>query len=641
MKATRIFLSDEWLFVMLMILLGPGFSQAQHWQWNTFMGSSGLDYGYSIAVDGSGNVYVAGDSYGTWGSPINAYAGRWDAFVAKLDNNGVLLWHTFLGSELDDEGRSIAVDGNGNVYVGGFSYATWGSPVNTYTGLWDAFAAKLDNSGALIWNTFLGSSTTDYAFSIVVDGSNNVYVAGSSGATWGMPVSSHAGNNDAYVAKLNDSGTLLWNTFLGSSANEVIQSIVIDGSGYVYLVGYGGANWGSPVNPHSGNGSIDAFAGQLNNSGTLLWNTFLGSEGTDFGHSIAVDYSGNLYLAGESDAAWGSPVNAYAGLWDAFATKLNNSGVMQWHTFQGSSGTDYGQSIAVDASGEVFLSGRSDATWGMPINSHAGGNDAYVAKLNNAGALQGNTFLGSSGTDWGQSIAVDAACEVYVSGRSDATWGVPINAHAGNQDAFITKLASDDLIPVELSGFSAASNGIVVNLSWSTATETENLGFHVYRSLAEGGEYFKITQQLIKGAGSSDQAHYYSYTDRDVQSGMTYYYKLADVDFNGNINFHGPISVTVAGVPSKYSLAQCYPNPFNPETAITFSIKEAGKVSLNIYNLQGQLIRSLVDEEKLAGSYSVIWNGTDDQGVRISSGTYLYTLKVNGFEETKKLTYMK
>ncbi len=198
------------------------------------------------------------------------------------------------------------------------------------------------------------------------------------------------------------------------------------------------------------------------------------------------------------------------------------------------------------------------------------------------------------------------------------------------------------LIPVELTSFSAQVVDNQVTLSWSTATETENLGFHIFRSMSESGDFSRITNELIKGAGSSDQAHRYSFTDKDVVVGNTYYYKLQDVDFNGNMAFHGPISVTVeASAPTKYELAQCYPNPFNPETAINFSIREAGKISLKIYNLQGQVIRTLVDGEKTAGSYSIMWNGTNDQGVRVSSGTYLYSLKVNGFEETKKLTVMK
>ena len=179
---------------------------------------------YAIAVDGSGNVYVSGDSPATWGSPVRAYTSDYDAFAAKLNSSGALTWNTFLGGSGDDGGCAIAVDGSGNVYVGGYSNATWGSPVRAFTpnGLNnDAFAAKLNSSGALTWNTFLGGSGGDSGRAIAVDGSGNVYVSGSSDATWGSPVRAFtAGDNDAFAAKLNSSGALNWNTFLGGSGND-------------------------------------------------------------------------------------------------------------------------------------------------------------------------------------------------------------------------------------------------------------------------------------------------------------------------------------------------------------------------------------------------------------------------------------
>ncbi len=199
----------------------------------------------------------------------------------------------------------------------------------------------------------------------------------------------------------------------------------------------------------------------------------------------------------------------------------------------------------------------------------------------------------------------------------------------------------DAPVPVELTSFLATIIDQHVRLTWSTATETENLGFHLFRSTNAEKDYQQITKELIKGSGSSAQAHAYSFTDRNVLPGQTYYYKLADVDYAGNMRFHGPISVTVEAVPASYSLSQNYPNPFNPETAINFSLKEAGKVTLKIYNLQGQLVRTLVDEERSAGSYSVMWNGKTDQGTLAASGIYYYILSVNGFEATKKLTFTR
>ena len=232
------------------------------------------------------------------------------------------------------------------------------------------------------------------------------------------------------------------------------------------------------------------------------------------------------------------------------------------------------------------------------------------------------------------SDATDAAA--YFNNHTNAPQGNVTNWVVANEDL------GDVSVPVELSSFTVDATGSSVTLNWRTETETENFGFHVYRGLTEQGDYAQINKEIIRGAGNSVQVQNYSYEDLNAQPGNTYYYKLVDVNLNGNKAFHGPISVTVATVkPTAYVLEQSYPNPFNPETAIKFSIKEAGKVSLKIYNMQGQLIRSLVDADKSAGSYSMMWNGTNDQGVRVTSGTYLYTLKVNGFETTKKLVFMK
>ena len=410
-------------------------------QWNTFMGSTNTDdSGRAIAVDGNGNVYVVGYS-GAWGSPVNAFAGAGDAFVAKLDSDGSLLWNTFMGSSSTDYGYAIAVDGSGNVYVSGESLTTWGSPVNAYSGFSDVFVAKLDSDGSLLWNTFMGSSSNDYGRAVAVDVSGNVYVAGYSEATWGLPVNGFTdGENDVFAAKLNNNGVRQWNTFMGSSNNDLGWAIAVDTSGNVYVAGISNATWGSPVNAYTGSGWADAFAVKLNNSGVRQWNTFMGAENPDFGRAIAVDGSGNVYVAGWSEATWGAPINTLAGGADAFAVKLNNSGVRQWNTFLGGSSTDDGYAIAVDDNGNLYMAGESWATWGSPLNAFAGINDVFAVKLNRKGVRQWNTFMGSSSNDWGRAIALDGSGNVYVTGDSDDSWGSPVNAFAGPNDAFAAML---------------------------------------------------------------------------------------------------------------------------------------------------------------------------------------------------------
>jgi hypothetical protein len=418
--------------------------------WNTFLGGSDWDLGNGIAVDGSGNVYVAGVSYTTWGSPIRDYSGGEDAFAAKLDSSGELQWHTFLGGSGDDTGLGIAVDGSSNVYVAGASYTAWGSPIRPYGGFCDTFVVQLDSRGTLQWHTFLGGSS--WGARMAIDGSSNVYVTGLSSGTWGTPIRPHSGSDtgDIFAAKFDgDDGALQWNTFLGGSGDEDGFDIAVDGSGNVYVAGASTAAWGAPIRAHSG--AYDAFAAKLDSSGALQWNTFLGGDGDDHGIGIGVDGRGDVYVAGVSDATWGSPIRDYSGGYiDIFAAKFDgNDGALQWNTFLGGSESDIGYSIGVDGSGNVYVAGNSAAAWGSPLRAYSSSIDALIAQLDSGGVLQWHTFLGESGYDTAWSIVVDKNRNVYVAGTSQSTWGAPVRDYSGDYDAFVAKLSPAPEIDVQ------------------------------------------------------------------------------------------------------------------------------------------------------------------------------------------------
>lgn len=420
--------------------------------WNTFLGGSSLDEGDDIIVDGSGNIYVTGYSDVSWGNPIRAFTTIPDAFVAKLDPSGNLVWNTFLGGNGGDLGYGITLDASGNVYVTGNSNATWGAPIRAYTtGISDSFVAKLNTNGTLLWNTFLGGAGIDEAREIAVGGSGNVYVAGRSSSTWGSPViRAYTADMDAFVANVDTNGNLVWNSFLGGSAFDEAYGIVVDGSGNIFVTGFStttilaNGSWGNPIRAYTA--FRDAFLTKLNSGGNLIWNTFLGGSGNDEGFNIALDGSGNTYVTGYSTTTWENPIRAFTANEDAFAAKIDTAGNLIWNTFLGGGSSDQATGIDTDGSGNVYVTGYSSGSWGTPIRAFTVGNDAFAAKMETGGNLVWNTFLGGNGQDYGYGIDVDGSGNVYVTGPGNATWGTPIRAYTADMDAFVAKLGFPPLV---------------------------------------------------------------------------------------------------------------------------------------------------------------------------------------------------
>ena len=200
---------------------------------------------------------------------------------------------------------------------------------------------------------------------------------------------------------------------------------------------------------------------------------------------------------------------------------------------------------------------------------------------------------------------------------------------------------------IELQSFYAEVSNDGVIIRWSTASEPENAGFNLYRSINENANYEKINPTIIPAKGTATSGAEYSFSDNPPQRG-TYYYKLQDIDLQGRSNYHGPISITITNVksensnlPDKYFLAQNYPNPFNPETVIQYGLPEPSFVVLNIFDIKGHLVKTIEYGYKQPGYHSVIWNGKNEAGITVSSGIYIYVLKANKFYQTKKMIIMK
>jgi len=409
--------------------------------WHTSMGSLGEDTAEAIAVDGSGNIYVAGWTESTWGNPIHPYAGGRDAFLAKLNSSGERLWHTFMGTSGWDEGISVAVDGDGNVYVTGISDASWGTPVHNYSGDSSTFAAKFDGkNGEIQWNTFMGGGL---GRAIAVDTSGNVYVAGWGGVSWDTPPINPSVSTDAWVVKLNSLGVMQWYTNMGTDEDmDTVRSMAVDGDGNVFVAGRSMASWGSPINSYAG-GESDAFLAKLNTSGVPQWHTFMGSAGGDFGMGVAVDGSGNAYFSGSSTATWGDPINPFAPTTEdleGFAAKLNPDGEREWHTFLGSEGVGFGWGMAIDENRNIFTGDRP-----------------HSVQLSPDGIIQRHFSIPHGNGGEYQPIAVDTSGNVYFAGFMDEHWWIePISpaivrwTDGGGRDACVVKFETSVEIDIDI-----------------------------------------------------------------------------------------------------------------------------------------------------------------------------------------------
>jgi hypothetical protein len=214
----------------------------------------------------------------------------------------------------------------------------------------------------------------------------------------------------------------------------------------------------------------------------------------------------------------------------------------------------------------------------------------------------------------------------------------------------------DVSLPVELASFVAAGGFKRITLKWRTESEAENLGFILRRKPEGETEWAEISSYqnnpTLQGAGNSNSPHDYSFVDQLVAPGVEYSYRLASVDFNGTQHSFGTRTATAASenpvrknenIPTEFALGQNYPNPFNPATQIEFSIpvkENLGRSRLEIFNLLGQKIRTLVDGPLQAGNYLMAWDGKDENGNRVSSGTYVYYLRNDYFFDIKKMTLL-
>ena len=478
-------------------------------QWVTRVASTAADVGYGIATDSSGNVYVTGDCGTISGSTavtvfnsngaVFAEASA-SQFVVKYDTNGNAMWFQFLVGTGGSSFRGASVDTNGNLCITALNNTTT-QPLQVYnadltpykvlnsTGLSDVFIVKYSSNTTPLWAARVSSRDFDTGYGIATDSSGNVYVTGQGGsAAIVIAYSSdgtafantlpNSGSSDTYIVKYNTNGFVQWTARIGGNGQDVGYGIVTDAIGDLYVVGY---STSSVITAYNANGTAfattitrvggsDAFIVKYNTSGAVQWVTRVSSSSVDFIYGVTVDPSGNVYCTGIVGAAGATAYNsdgtafgitlANDGNYDGFVVKYNTGGFVQWIARVATTLLDEARAIAVDSTGNVYITGYSgnavmtaynaDGTAFATTIANAGGGDAFIVKYNTSGFVQWVASVASVfSNDIGHALATDSAGNMYITGQgasstvtaynSDGTAFATTIANTGSGDAFVVK----------------------------------------------------------------------------------------------------------------------------------------------------------------------------------------------------------
>ncbi|HRJ30130.1 MAG TPA: SBBP repeat-containing protein [Cyclobacteriaceae bacterium] len=579
--------------------------------WATYYGGSSDDFTKAIKTDASGNVYVYGQSASTnniaSGGHLNTGGGAADVFLVKFNTAGVRQWATyFRRSEYSDSPGNLAIDGSGNIYLAGSFERT------VFPSQFDAFLVKFNSSGGFQWSVDYGGSGNDYGSSVSTDATGNIYLAGTTNSTTGISSSGHqntfgGGTFDSFLAKFNPQGVRLWATYYGGTGSDSGRDVTTDGSGNVYLAGttqsFSAIAIGGHQNSNSGAG--DAYLVKFNTNGERQWATYYGGTSYDEGSSVGTDEAGNVFLAGSTASTTNISNNSHQNTFggggedpsDAFLAKFNTNGTRLWATYYGGSGDDYANAIATDSEGNIYMAGTTQSTSAIASgghkNTYGGGiSDAFLVKFNTSGARQWGTYYGGTSDDTGYAVATDNSGNVYLGGLTMSTGNISSSGHqntfgGGNWDGFLVKFQGAAPVveptaqPTGLNFTSVTTSSFTVNYTAATGSPA---GYIAVRregaaptSDPVDGTVYTINASLGNGTvvfvGSAT-----TFNQIGLNPATTYHYKIYSFNGSGSaINYRqtAPLSGSQA---TAEGLAN---EPGAQPTALNFTAVTASSFTIN------------------------------------------------------------
>ena len=444
--------------------------------------------GNSVDGDGNDNVYLCGSTrlttgLATTGAHQTLHGGDLDAFLVKFNSSGARLWGTYYGGSDRDEGHGVAVDRTGNVYIAGYTNSTnaistpgahqvnFGGSVDLKG---DAFLVKFNSSGMRLWGTYYGGINGDRGRNVAVDSNDNVYLCGStnSGNAIATPGAHRTNYGNGFLVKFNSRGVRIWGTYYGGRGFRVS----VDRLSNVYLCGDAEQPCDGIATPgahqtYYGGGNWDAYLVKFNSNGIRLWGTYYGGDEDDFGDDVTTDSSGNVYLCGRavSRYAIATPGAFRTTGYGGFLAKFNSSGVRQWGTYCGY----YAEGVATDSTGNIYLCGTTSTvesdTIATPEAHQADlGGGAFLAKFDSSGARIWGTYYGGKKGTLGTGLHINSLGNIYICGTTQssdaiATPGAYQENLIDKEDPFLVKFSQDYYIyTLSVSSDSACPNSVVL-----------------------------------------------------------------------------------------------------------------------------------------------------------------------------------
>ena len=371
--------------------------------YSSYLGGSASESVSGLTTDSGGNVYMTGETssanFPTQNAFQGAYGGNVDSFVTKVDPTGSLVYSSYLGGTGREQAGGLAIDSSGNAYVtgstGSLNFPTLNAFQGTNQGVVDVFVTKINPAGSLIYSSYLGGSGQDEGSSIAADSSGNAYVTGFTFSNDFLTQNAFQGTlggiEDAFVTKVNPTGSLVYSSYLGGSGQEEGNSIATDTSGNAYVMGFTASSDFPTQNAFQGTygGNNDIFVTKVDPTGSLVYSSYLGGSEQDGGSSIATDSSGNTYVTGYTQSSDFPTQNAFqgtfGGLLDVIVTKVDPTGSLIYSSYLGGSGQDIGFGIALDSNGNAYVTGFTDST-NFPTESafqgtFGGAFDGFVTRI--------------------------------------------------------------------------------------------------------------------------------------------------------------------------------------------------------------------------------------------------------------------